>query len=87
MKNAITTLITIGFLSFCGCENHQSAETNEILDNLSPNMYGLAENIQENDAGIAYVNNTADRLYIDDWRRVMLLDRPTTLSPFPVIGN
>ena len=58
-----------------------------IMANLTPGMNGLAETYSENDAGIAVVNNDNDRMYVDDWRRVLIIDKPSSLSPYPVVGD
>jgi len=58
-----------------------------IAANLTPNMNGLAETRSQNDASIGVVNNENERMYIDDWRRLMLLDKPSSLTPYPITGN
>ena len=55
--------------------------------NLTPQMNGLSETYSENDAGIAVVNNENERMYDDDWRRALLLDKPSMLSPIPVVQD
>ncbi|MBT6269046.1 MAG: hypothetical protein HOI88_01680 [Phycisphaerae bacterium] len=54
---------------------------------LSPNMNGLAETYAQNDAGIAVVNDANNRMFVDDMRRATLLDKPSMLSPFPVVQD
>ena len=54
---------------------------------LAPNMNGLAETYAQNDAGIAVVNDANDRMFVDDLRRATLLDKPSMLSPFPVVQD
>ena len=87
MKKCIFTL-TFASLSaaLIGCQSNTHS-TNAILKDLTPNMDGLSETYSENDAGIAVVNNDNDRMYVDDWRRVMILDKPSSLSPYPVVGD
>ncbi len=58
-----------------------------ILSDLTPQMNGLSETYDENDAGIAVVNNANERMYDDDWRRALLLDKPSMLSPVPVVQD
>ena len=50
-------------------------------------MKGIAETPSEDKAGIAVVNNVNDRLYVDDWRKVLLLDKPSSLTVVPVVQN
>lgn len=91
-----------GIFAFCiGCEtlqapfialedsltSRQDASTQALLDDLTPDMHGLAENHDENDAGVALTKNTEWRQFDDDLRRALLLDRPSSLSPYPVIDN
>ena len=54
---------------------------------LAPNMNGLAETYAQNDAGIAVVNDANNRMFVDDMRRATLLDKPSMLSPFPVVQD
>ena len=61
--------------------------SNAILSDLTPNLDGLAETYSENDAGIAVVNNDNERMYVDDWRRALILDKPSALSPYPVVAD
>ena len=58
-----------------------------IAANLTPIMDGLAETYSENDAGIIVVNNANERMIVDDFRRATLLDKPSMLSPYPVVDN
>jgi len=80
----ITLFVTLAALQ--GCYSQPSSVT-EQLENLTPNMDGLSETYNENDAGIAVVNNENERMYVDDWRRAMLLDKPSMLSPIPVVQD
>ncbi len=87
MKKCIFTLTFASLLAaLIGCQSNKHS-TNAILKDLTPNMDGLSETYSENDAGIAVVNNDNDRMYVDDWRRVMILDKPSSLSPYPVVGD
>jgi len=58
-----------------------------IIANLTPAMNGLSETYSENDAGIIVVNNANERMYVDDWRRALILDKPSALSPYPVVAD
>lgn len=102
MKKCFTTCAFIGVFALCtGCEamkrpfialehsvsSHQNAETQELLDTLTPNMHGLAETHDENDAGVAVTKNTEWRQFDDDIRRALMLDRPSSLSPYPVVDD
>lgn len=77
-----TGLITLTALTGCQSNAHSS---NAILSDLTPNLDGLAETYSENDAGIIVVNNANERMYVDDWRRALILDKPSALSPYPVV--
>ena len=65
----------------------QDDETKAMLNNLTPDMHGLAETHDENDAGVAVTINTEWRQFDDDVRRALMLDRPSSLSPYPVVDN
>lgn len=70
---------------FTGCRTNEGGNsTKAILANPSPQMDGLTETYSEDKAGIAVVN---DRLYVDDWRRMLLLDKPSALSVMLVVQN
>jgi len=55
-----------------------------ILPSLTPNLDGLSETDAERAAGIAVTKNANHRMMHDDLNRLLLLDKASTLSPFPV---
>ncbi len=90
MNRTILTSLSAVVLTaaFTGCRTNEGGNsTKAILANPSPQMDGLAETYPEDKAGIAVVNNVNDRLYVDDWRRTLLLDKPSALSVMPVVQN
>jgi len=102
MKKCFTTCALLGIVAFsAGCESFkrpftafkesvtssQDEQTQEMLDNLTPNMHGLAETHAENDAGVAMTKDTEWRQFDDDIRRALMLDRPSSLSPYPVVND
>ena len=58
-----------------------------IFASLSPDMSGLSETNAERAAGIAVTNNANRRMIRDDVNRLLLLDKPSMLSPFPVVQD
>jgi hypothetical protein len=87
-KFCITLLAALLVTSlFAGCHQKSGYSTKAILANPSPEMKGIAETPSEDKAGIAVVNNVNDRLYVDDWRKVLLLDKPSSLTVVPVVQN
>ena len=58
-----------------------------ILASLTPGLDGLSETDSEREAGIAIVNNQNNRMGKDDWNRILLLDKPSMLSEYPVVDN
>ena len=102
MKKCFITCAALGIFAFsAGCQtlmipfvalkdsltSRQDDETKAMLNNLTPDMHGLAETHDENDAGVASIKNTEWRQFDDDVRRALLLDRPSSLSPYPVIDD
>ena len=102
MKKCFTTCAVLGIFAFsAGCQtfmipfhalkdsvtSSQDDETKAMLNNLTPDMHGLAETHDENDAGIAVTKNTEWRQFDDDVRRALMLDRPSSLSPYPVVDD
>ena len=90
MKNKAVVLLGSGLvlsMTACNSTTTTDSQSQAILSDLTPNMRGLAENSQTERAGIVVVNNANDRQYIDDWRRALLLDKPSVLSPYPVIDH
>jgi hypothetical protein len=86
------TLSLVALLSGCNLQSHlpqfdQPNKQKSVLNDLSPNMNGLAETYSQNDAGIAVVNDANNRMFVDDLRRATLLDKPSMLSPFPVVQD
>ena len=58
-----------------------------ILRNLTPNMRGISKTYVEFEASEAVAVDVGDRLYQDDWRNFMLLNKPSSLSAIPVVQN
>ena len=58
-----------------------------ILVSLTPNMRGLSDTHAEREAGDAVTKNANIRMSTDDLNRAILLDRPSSLSPYPVVDN
>lgn len=58
-----------------------------ILASLTPGLDGLSETDAEREAGIAVVNNVNQRMSKDDINRALLLDKPSMLSPYPVVDH
>ena len=102
MKKCFITCAVLGIFAFSsGCQtfmipfhalkdsvtSRQDDDTKAMLNNLSPDMHGLAQTHDENDAGVAVIKNTEWRQFDDDVRRALMLDRPSSLSPYPVIDD
>jgi hypothetical protein len=102
MKKSFTTCAILGIFAFSvGCEtlkipfvavqksvtSSQDDSTKDMLGNLTPNLHGLAQTHDENDAGVAVTKNTEWRQFDDDIRRALMLDRPSSLSPYPVVDD
>ena len=102
MKKCFTTCALLGILVFgAGCKSmmkpftalkesvssSQDDSTQEMLDTLTPSMHGLANTTDENDAHVAVTKDTEWRQFNDDVRRALMLDRPSSLSPYPVIDD
>ena len=61
--------------------------SNAITASLTPNLSGLSETEAERAAGIAVTNNANQRMMRDDVNRIILLDKPSLLSPYPIVDN
>ena len=87
MNKILITAATLSLVALLsGCNQNANAQKS-IINDLTPNMNGLAETYSQNDAGIAVVNDANDRMFVDDMRRATLLDKPSMLSPFPVVQD
>ena len=88
-SSALFTIVSTFILCMTACHSTTAtdSQSKEILANLSPNMRGIAENVEVESAGVIVVNSTNELLYMDDWRRALLLDKPSVLSPYPVIDH
>ena len=86
MKYTIALLSTIAFATGCA-PTYPETQEGQILMDLTPNLAVVADSIYTEAAGIAVVNNSNRRLYMDDWRRALLLDKSSVLSPYPIIDN
>ena len=70
----------------CACEYHsEDVTTRAIRLNLTPELVGLATSQDDNTNNDFIVRNLNARMVVDDWNRFWLLDKPSTLSPFPII--
>jgi hypothetical protein len=58
-----------------------------ILASLTPGLNGISETDAEREAGIAVVNNLNKRMGKDDWNKILLLEKPSMLSDYPVVDN
>jgi hypothetical protein len=87
MNKILITTSTLSLVTLLsGCNQHSNAHKS-IINDLTPNMNGLAETYAQNDAGIAVVNDANDIMFLDHLRRATLLDKPSMLSPFPVVQD
>ena len=50
-------------------------------------MRGISKTYVEFEASEAVAVDVGDRLYQDDWRNFMLLNKPSSLSAIPVVQN
>lgn len=83
MNKSITIFATLGILALLsGCNRSTS-----VAKDLTPNMRGVSQTNVEFDASEAVVINVGDRLYQDDWRNFMLLNKPSSLSVVPVVQD
>lgn len=54
---------------------------------LTPELYDTSETPSEFEAGVAMDSNQNMRGARDDWARFWLLDRPSKLSPYPIMST
>ena len=59
--------------------------TRAIRRNLTPEVMGLASSQQEWANNQASIDNLNNRMFNDDWNRIWLRDKPSSLTPYPVV--
>ena len=69
-------------LSLIGCA---PTNRNDIVTNLTPELQGLHERPSDVYGNMAVTHNSNIRMISDDLGRVFMTNRPSTLSPFPII--
>ena len=62
----------------------EDVTTDAILGDLTPELLTLTERPIDAEVQIARTNNTNMRQFWNDWGHVLILDRPTRLSVYPV---
>jgi len=68
------------------CEYHSDdVSVRAIRLNMTPELVGLATSQDDNNNNDYIVRNLNARMVVDDWNRFWLIDKPSSLSPYPII--
>ena len=91
-RSALLVMLSIATLLLAGCGHGAKADSDDvrygaILTNLTPELAGLATTQNNNRGNSAVVGNINMRLFVDDWNRIWLMDRPSALSPYPTVST
>jgi hypothetical protein len=76
------TCIIATFLLLAGCADNRVG-----LHNVTPEMSTLSQTFMEVDVDLAMVDNQNNRMFEDDLGRVWYTNRPSRLSPLPVVNT
>lgn len=82
LTSALLTAATL----LCGCEyNSDDVTARAIRLNMTPELVGLATSQDDNTNNDFIVRNLNARMVVDDWNRFWLIDKPSSLSPYPIV--
>ena len=82
MRIALLSLVALMMVSLLGCV---SSDRNDILANLTPELYGLHERPSDVARNWAVTDNANLRMIADDLGRMWMTNQPSHLSPFPIM--
>ncbi len=86
---ALSTLSALALVALLGgCKaDPNSTDFASVKSNLTPEMQGTSERPVEIEMNMAMNANQDTRGIWDDLGRLWLTDRPTKLSPYPIMGT
>ena len=73
-----------------GCSKSTSIDNvsySAVHNNLSPEVNGLVASDYDNRSNNAIIDDLNERMMHDDWNRFWLRDKPSMLTPYPVIST
>jgi hypothetical protein len=70
--------------SLTGCASREGSDARSVRKHPSPESNSIAFTRGQRKNNYAYTDNIRNRSFTDDWDRLWLMDRPTTLSHYPV---
>ena len=67
-----------------GCSSQKKITTEYAQANVAPEMSGIARTQGERDNMRVYTDSIRSRGLADDWDAIWFIDRPSTLSRYPI---
>jgi len=68
-----------------GCSSKEKVDFKSITRRPAPEMTSTADRSVDIDADYAYMRNTNYRGFWDDLQRMIYIDNPSHLSPYPIV--
>ncbi len=88
MRRPIPALLLLAAASVTGCQsNPNDVSFNTVKGNLTPELQTLDESNQDVDRNLAVNFNQDFRMFWSDLGRAFYTDRPSYLSPMPVVAT
>ena len=85
MKIHLRLALAATLAAACGGCSKQTVSYDSIAKHPSPEMAATTDRWVDVDRDYAYMRNINHRSFLDDWRRVWLIDNPVRLSPYPIV--
>lgn len=83
----LSAVALAALLAGCETDDEMRVSTDDILDDLTPELQTLTERPVDVDRNLAVNNNQNDRMFWDDLGRVFYTNQPSTLSPYPIVST
>lgn len=87
MKCSALIIATLSAVVLTGCYHSNDVSYSSITRNLTPELQTLTERPSDVHTNIAVSRNQDMRMLQEDLGRLMLLDGPSKLSPYPIIDT
>jgi hypothetical protein len=80
-------LAVMATVAVVGCSSEENVSFKAIAARPAPEMSSTAHRSVDLDKNYAYMRNTNYRGFWDDLRRMIYIDNPSRLSPYPIVDT
>lgn len=79
--------VTLPLAAGCSSSNPNDVSISAIRGSLTPEITGVSQTGYDQANSHAIIHNIQWRAASDDLDRIMLMDQPSTLSPYPIVST